>query len=686
MRNTNKTYKRVAVAGLVLALSGTVYGAYSTDEVSQANELGNRVELRDQTFTLGRLKLDKEVTYDYIESVPSTTLVGQALRSQEEDITPLPEDFEGYVEVRGRIKSGNTIWLEIAVNGEPAGYITQNRLEVKPITRTTRVDLPDGLQKRQALSSDTPFYRNLTFLSGQEENLPESTEFTVLGVYDVAYYNNPVESVKIETEDGTVGWVKVSDIVADEGALSSLTETTDDHEDLEEAEDTEYTGEAVTHTSLKSDTVIYTHPTYLEYGRAVTTVSDEQEVEVLDKVSDDEVVLTYYKIFTKDGREGYIAVNEHGEATERVIADVEEINEQVHLTAPVVLTSLPVGVSGSRDSGLVNDDVHLTAVQRVLVEDISGSVDELEDVDEFVDAEEDELEDAEEITEDVTEEVTEEDGELLVEEQEESQGSVYYRLVDSDTGEDRGYALDSNVRFIDSEDEGDFGNSVVSDESTDAETSNDEEEVNSELAEVERIRDRLMESDVRDTMSDDEVLDMVESSPTLQGWTVGQETGNAREYRRPSSATSDTTVNFIRRLAPYSSQVQEGGLYPSVMIAQAILESNSGRSGLARNDNNLFGIKGAYNGQSASYRTQESNGVQFYGIQAGFRKYPDLRSGMADYVRLLNNDNYTRNGVVNAPSAFQSLVGLKEAGYATDPLYIPKVWNIIELYDLTQFD
>ncbi len=45
------------------------------------------------------------------------------------------------------------------------------------------------------------------------------------------------------------------------------------------------------------------------------------------------------------------------------------------------------------------------------------------------------------------------------------------------------------------------------------------------------------------------------------------------------------------------------------MIAQAILESGSGNSALAAPPNyNLFGIKGAYQGQSVSFPTQEDDG------------------------------------------------------------------------------
>ena len=46
-------------------------------------------------------------------------------------------------------------------------------------------------------------------------------------------------------------------------------------------------------------------------------------------------------------------------------------------------------------------------------------------------------------------------------------------------------------------------------------------------------------------------------------------------------------------------------MYASVMIAQALLESSYGSSGLASAPNyNLFGVKGSYNGQSVYMPTK----------------------------------------------------------------------------------
>ena len=70
---------------------------------------------------------------------------------------------------------------------------------------------------------------------------------------------------------------------------------------------------------------------------------------------------------------------------------------------------------------------------------------------------------------------------------------------------------------------------------------------------------------------------------------------------------NQSTAEFIEEIGEDARLIgQENGLYASVMIAQAILESGSGNSGLARKPNyNLFGIKGSYQGEAVEMATME---------------------------------------------------------------------------------
>ena len=64
---------------------------------------------------------------------------------------------------------------------------------------------------------------------------------------------------------------------------------------------------------------------------------------------------------------------------------------------------------------------------------------------------------------------------------------------------------------------------------------------------------------------------------------------------------------FIDQIGWSASEVAASNdLYASVMIAQALLESAYGTSGLASAPNyNLFGVKGSYNGQVVYMATKE---------------------------------------------------------------------------------
>lgn len=101
-----------------------------------------------------------------------------------------------------------------------------------------------------------------------------------------------------------------------------------------------------------------------------------------------------------------------------------------------------------------------------------------------------------------------------------------------------------------------------------------------------------------------------------------------------------STSEFIRKIGEEARVIgQRHDLYASVMIAQAILESGSGNSALAAVPNyNLFGIKGAYQGQSVSFPTQEDDGKgKMTTIHADFRQYPSYKESLTDYSKLIIN-------------------------------------------------
>ena len=70
--------------------------------------------------------------------------------------------------------------------------------------------------------------------------------------------------------------------------------------------------------------------------------------------------------------------------------------------------------------------------------------------------------------------------------------------------------------------------------------------------------------------------------------------------------TFATTAEFVNYLGQYATEIgNDYNLYASVMVAQASLETAYGTSKLSTVGNNLFGIKGSYDGNSIVMRTWE---------------------------------------------------------------------------------
>lgn len=151
---------------------------------------------------------------------------------------------------------------------------------------------------------------------------------------------------------------------------------------------------------------------------------------------------------------------------------------------------------------------------------------------------------------------------------------------------------------------------------------------------------------------------------------------------------TDVTGDFINRIGGVSQELaSQYDLFPSVMIAQAILESRSGTSGLSDAPNyNLFGIKGSYNGNSVVLETWEDDGAgNTYTINDAFRQYPSWRASLEDYAVLLQQPIY--EGAHRSVAGSYDVATAHLTGrYATDTNYASKLNNLIVAYNLTRFD
>lgn len=132
------------------------------------------------------------------------------------------------------------------------------------------------------------------------------------------------------------------------------------------------------------------------------------------------------------------------------------------------------------------------------------------------------------------------------------------------------------------------------------------------------------------------------------------------------------------------------GTYTSVMLAQATVESAWGQSGLAQEpNNNLFGIKGSYNGQSVNMNTGEYGNGGYYTTNAGFRKYPSYTESFEDNGALLRNqmgNYYSGTWVENSNNYAQATQNGLQGRYATDPNYAKTLNSVIATNGFDKYD
>ena len=169
---------------------------------------------------------------------------------------------------------------------------------------------------------------------------------------------------------------------------------------------------------------------------------------------------------------------------------------------------------------------------------------------------------------------------------------------------------------------------------------------------------------------------------------------NQASSQRVSAATADQTA-FLNKAAKQAVKAaKKYGTLPSVMIAQAITESGWGKSGLAVNANNLFGMKadGSWTGETYTTKTREEdkNGRSYY-ITATFRKYPSFEQSFEDNGSKLRNGvswdplRYKGTWIENA-STYASATKALTGTYATDSKYDKALNSHITSSNLTKYD
>ncbi|MDR2661300.1 MAG: endolytic transglycosylase MltG [Lactobacillaceae bacterium] len=151
-------------------------------------------------------------------------------------------------------------------------------------------------------------------------------------------------------------------------------------------------------------------------------------------------------------------------------------------------------------------------------------------------------------------------------------------------------------------------------------------------------------------------------------------------------------LQFIQERVNYAQEMQKKyGILTSINLAQTILESQWGKSTLASKYNNYYGIKAQSGQKSVTLQTTEFwDGKTESTVNDSFAVFDSWKQGMEEHAKFLYN------GTDLKPHVFDSVIKARDYktaahelvvdGYATDPEYENKIIEIIETYNLSQYD
>lgn len=145
--------------------------------------------------------------------------------------------------------------------------------------------------------------------------------------------------------------------------------------------------------------------------------------------------------------------------------------------------------------------------------------------------------------------------------------------------------------------------------------------------------------------------------------------------------TTYTTVAYIEKFKNIAiTEMNKYGIPASITLAQALLESGTGNSDLAKYANNHFGIKCTSDWSGKGYYKDDDQKDDC------FRVYNNPEESFKDHSEFLKRKRYAALFELDKDDYEGWAIGLKAAGYATNPKYPDLLIGIIGRYDLHQYD
>lgn len=149
---------------------------------------------------------------------------------------------------------------------------------------------------------------------------------------------------------------------------------------------------------------------------------------------------------------------------------------------------------------------------------------------------------------------------------------------------------------------------------------------------------------------------------------------------------ADHRRTFLSSIA--DAAMESGRQYkipPSIILAQAALESGWGRSTLSRRHHNLFGIKATGNQASTQFNTLEFGPKGAHIVAARFKTFNTARESILHHGVLLSSD-VRYESTRAAGNNWRSFLAELAPTYASDPAYATHISQIIETYELDRWD
>ena len=145
---------------------------------------------------------------------------------------------------------------------------------------------------------------------------------------------------------------------------------------------------------------------------------------------------------------------------------------------------------------------------------------------------------------------------------------------------------------------------------------------------------------------------------------------------------------FITQIAPLiRSEAEDRGYHTcAAVIAQAVIESAAGTSGLAKY-HNYFGLKcgSSWKGASVNMKTKEEYKVgQLTTIRDNFRAYGSMADGVRGYYDFISTKRY--QNLKSATNYKEYAQMLKADGYATSSTYVNTLCSTVTKYNLASWD